>query len=86
MAHRHSLSLISPALWELYRDLRLSSLRGRPGLKACGVSAWLEQFRACSAIDLAGNICPLALLLQRKLRPDPSATAVGLRQTPFVER
>jgi GNAT superfamily N-acetyltransferase len=30
MAHRHSLALFFPALWELYRDLRLSSLLDSP--------------------------------------------------------
>ena len=30
MAQRHSLALFSPALWELYRDLRLSSLLDSP--------------------------------------------------------
>ena len=30
MAYPHSLALLSPAMWELYRDLRLSSLLDSP--------------------------------------------------------
>ena len=30
MTHPHSLALLSPAMWELYRDLRLSSLLDSP--------------------------------------------------------
>ena len=43
MTHRHSLVLLTPTLWELYRDLRLSSLLDSPD--AFGSTHALEAAR-----------------------------------------